>query len=69
MLPLYHRIKGRSMVFAHPDPFTVPGLYVYEDHVKIVFMYAKNGHDTVEIPFDIDAIPEVKCSFKKKWWR
>ena len=44
-------------------------VYVYEDHVKIVFMYAKNGHDTIEIPFDIDAIPEVKCSFKKKWWR
>ena len=40
-----------------------------ENGDTLVFMYAKNGHDTIEIPFDIDAIPEVPCSFKKKWWR
>ena len=34
-----------------------------------IFLPNKNGHDTFEIQFDIDAIPEVKCSFKKKWWR
>ena len=43
--------------------------YVFHDHVVIVVNYAKNGHDTIEIPFNVDEIPDVPCSFKRKWWR
>ena len=31
-------------------------VYLYDDRVKIVFNYAKNGHETSEIPFDIDTV-------------
>ena len=33
-------------------------VYVYDDHLKIVFNYTKDGHDTSEIPFDIETVAE-----------
>lgn len=41
---------------------------VFEDHILIVFAYEKNGHDTVDLPFDPDSIPDVPCSYKRMWW-
>lgn len=31
-------------------------VYLYDDHLKIVFNYTRDGHDTAEVPFDIDAV-------------
>lgn len=31
-------------------------VYLYDDHLKIIFNYTRDGHDTAEIPFDIDAV-------------
>lgn len=33
-------------------------VYVYDDRLKIVFNYAMEGHESSEIPFDIDAIDD-----------
>lgn len=43
-------------------------VYVYEDSITIVFNYAKNGRATLDLPFDVDSIPEVACSDSSKWW-
>ena len=33
-------------------------VYLYDDKMKIVFNYTRDGHETSEIPFDIDAIDD-----------
>ena len=33
-------------------------VYLYDDRMVIVFNYTRDGHDTVEIPFDIDSIDD-----------
>jgi hypothetical protein len=33
-------------------------VYLYDDRMKIVFNYARSGHETSEIPFDIDTDPD-----------
>ena len=33
-------------------------VYVYDDKLKLVFNYTRDGHDTAEIPFDIDSVDE-----------
>lgn len=33
-------------------------VYVYDDRLKIIYNYTREGHDTAEIPFDIDSVDE-----------
>lgn len=34
-------------------------VYLYDDKLKIVFNYTKDGHDTAEIPFDVETVDEA----------